>query len=127
MTAVQFYPAKCYEYEGGSYIGQGREINAQGQTIVRTADDIVTIDEPGSHKPAWFAFECPVRGGWCSGLIIRGSEADEGKRPAWEWNGSYDMPTFKPSINCLAHNPQNPSEKYVGCGWHGWITDGKAT
>jgi hypothetical protein len=36
MTEVRFYPAKRYKIDGGSYIGQGREINERGQTIVRT-------------------------------------------------------------------------------------------
>lgn len=54
--------------------------------------------------------------------IIKNPET--GKPHMWGWNGNRVRPTFTPSINCLDHNPENPAEKYGGCGWHGHITDG---
>ena len=93
---------------------------------------------PDDEAPARFGFECPRRQGYiCQGLLIAGAKLADGtvikhnpdtkKPPCWDWNGSRTAPTFKPSINCLAHDPKNPAEKYTGCGWHGHITDGKHT
>jgi len=73
----------------------------------------------------------------CKGLLIDGAKLPDGtviksgkkdeKPHVWNWNGNRAAPTFKPSINCLAHNPKDPKEKYGGCGWHGHITNGKHT
>lgn len=93
-------------------------------------------DCPEDEPPARFGFLCPRRPGlWCSGLLINGADLRDGDRvtrqaggPAvWDWDGNRVAPTFSPSINCLAHNPKNPAEKYAGCGWHGHITKGKFT
>lgn len=37
--------------------------------------------------------------------------------PQWEWNGSMDVPTFKPSLLCNGHDPK------TCC--HLFVTDGK--
>ena len=91
---------------------------------------------PEDETPARFSFECPRRPGhMCSGLMlsgvvlpdgtVRGKEKDSKK--TWAWNGDRAAPTFKPSINCLAHNPENLAQKYGGCGAHGYITNGQWT
>jgi hypothetical protein len=87
----------------------------------------VEIPTETPEPVAFFGFECPRCGDMCAYLRIRGGPADDGGRPTWEWNRDRERPTFNPSINCLAHNPSNPAEKYAGCGWHGWIRDGNAT
>lgn len=110
------------------------ELNAQHQHVFRnvrhqdgSVRDFVVDAEP--RQPAYFGFKCPRRGGSCTYLRIRGGPADDGTRPTWQWNGSYDTPTMTPSINCLASgpDPQNPSKivEYSGCGWHGFLTNGK--
>lgn len=33
---------------------------------------------------------------------------------SWQWNGNEEAPTLTPSINCVG-----------GCGWHGFITQGR--
>lgn len=88
---------------------------------------------PPDETPARFGFECPRRPGeMCSGLLIRTPENAPQEPPpgwrrraSWEWNGDRERPTFTPSINCLAEGPSG--ERYAGCGWHGWITNGEAS
>lgn len=87
---------------------------------------------PEGERPSRFGFQCPRTQRMCSGLLIAGTvvngvtlQTGKGNKPAcWDWNGDRVKPTFRPSINCLAHNPKNPAEKYAGCGAHGHITDG---
>lgn len=74
------------------------------------------------EKPARFGFECPrhTNGRMCSGLMLRESEHTASNLPrperrTWEWDGNREKPTFSPSIDC------------GGCGWHGYIREGKAT
>lgn len=103
------------------------ELNADGRPIVRTSNvgTIVFPPDAEPRPPAFFGFKCPrLEGRHCNYLRIRGGPADDGKGATWQWNGNYDRPTLTPSINCLSHNPQNPAEKYAGCGWHGFITSG---
>ena len=45
-------------------------------------------------------------------LRIEGRAIDD-PAPAWEWNGSMDKPTLRPSI-----------QQTHPLGWHGWLTDG---
>ena len=87
---------------------------------------------PDNERPARFGFECPRGRGRCTGLLIAGTviydvplQSGKGGKPAcWEWDGNRERPSFSPSINCLAHNPKDPNEKYAGCGWHGHIKNG---
>lgn len=86
---------------------------------------------PLDEKPVRFGFKCPRGRGWCYGLLIAGATLSGGYvikhqegRPCWDWDQNREAPTFSPSINCLSHNPSNPSEKYAGCGWHGHIQKG---
>lgn len=62
-------------------------------------------------RPATLVFVCACG---CGALV------HVGVKPAhpggWDWNGSEDKPTLKPSIRRVA-----------GCMWHGWLTDGVLT
>jgi hypothetical protein len=78
--------------------------------------------EAEASPPKWFRFSCPLGRGVCSIPI---APQKTGKGHTWQWDGNRDLPTFTPSINCLKHNPKNPSEKYAGCGWHGHFTKGE--
>lgn len=99
------------------------ELGPDGRRVVHTqnAGDVSIGD---SQQVAYFSFECPKGKGVCSYMRIAGGPADDLKRPRWMWNKNWKSPSFTPSINCLAHNLQDPSEKYAGCGWHGYITNG---
>ena len=77
--------------------------------------------DPGATPPKWFHFQCPEGRGECC-IPIRPNATSKGA--SWEWDKNREAPTFSPSINCLAHNPKNPAEKYAGCGWHGHIVAG---
>lgn len=46
----------------------------------------------------------------------------EDKLCIWAWNGDKDRPTITPSINCIAEKDGKPTG---GCGWHGFITNGR--
>lgn len=41
----------------------------------------------------------------------------------WKWDGNLERPTITPSINCISH--KEDGEPTGGCGWHGFVTDGK--
>jgi hypothetical protein len=101
------------------------EINVDGFRVINTSNvgDYVVKDEP-PQLPAYFGLKCPRGHGECNYLRIKGGPADDGKHPVWKWNGDRVAPTITPSINCLAHKPDDPSVKYAGCGWHGYITNG---
>ena len=71
--------------------------------------------------PKWLAFACPRGRGECSVPLF---PQTTGKGHTWKWDGNREAPTLTPSINCLACNPENPAEKYAGCGWHGHLRDG---
>lgn len=53
-----------------------------------------------------YMFECPGCGNG-HGFYV----------PRWTWNGSFDAPTFTPSLLC------NPQDAAVRC--HSFVTDGK--
>jgi hypothetical protein len=105
-----------------------------GATIVKFEFLRLNHEEcPDDEAPERFGFECPRHPGrMCSGLLISGKVMPDGSvadketksKHTWAWNGDRAAPTFKPSINCQAHNPKKPAEKYAGCGWHGYITNG---
>ena len=40
----------------------------------------------------------------------------------WKWDGNIANPTITPSINCIAEKDGKPTG---GCGWHGFITNGR--
>lgn len=82
---------------------------------------------PPDVQPVRFGFECPRRPGYmCKGLMINNVEVKRGEGvPCWDWDGDREKPTFSPSINCLAKDPET-GEKFAGCGWHGHIVKGVA-
>ena len=107
-----------------------QRLNAEGQRVIPTSNhgDVVVdlVEEP--RVPAFFSFDCPLhKGQKCGFLRLADGPADKPDHPKWVWNGDRECPTLTPSINCLAHNPANLAEKYGGCGWHGFITNGEYT
>lgn len=77
--------------------------------------------EPG--KEGRLEFACPRGNGRCGAIRIGNGFKPEGDK-TWQWNGNAECPTLTPSINCLAHDPNDPSKKYAGCGWHAYLTNG---
>ena len=45
------------------------------------------------------------------GFLRVGRNEKPAKSPSWNWNGSTEKPTLKPSVHHVGH-------------WHGWLTDG---
>lgn len=78
-------------------------------------------DHPG--VTAHIQFVCP-HGKRC-GVFLAPTfiprPADD-KCNAWAWDGNVDQPTITPSINCIAEKDGKPTG---GCGWHGFITNGR--
>jgi hypothetical protein len=88
--------------------------------------DGVTFREcipPAKGVSGLLDYACPNGRGRCGKILVGNGFKPSGDRPSWQWNGSLDAPTLTPSINCLAHGPNN--EPYAGCGWHSWLTDGE--
>lgn len=69
-------------------------------------------DEPHEHLGFW----CPGCDHYHGIQVNRGGQAG----PAWGWNGSYDKPTFTPSI---LHNVGGFNERLPIC--HSFVTDGR--
>lgn len=71
---------------------------------------------PGQE--VYFDFTCPSGNGSCHTLPIAGrtdaKRSPNGKngQAQWDWDGNRELPTFRPSINCM------------GC-WHGYIEKGR--
>jgi Family of unknown function (DUF6527) len=59
-----------------------------------------------------FWFTCPRKPGKACAVPLLPARNPNGA--GWAWDGDTDAPTLTPSINCVG-----------GCGWHGFITDGK--
>lgn len=60
------------------------------------------------HEPAGFHFQCP-----CGCRSVGAVNVAPG---GWQWNGSRDKPTVRPSV-LLYDADRKPH-------WHGWLTDG---
>lgn len=58
-----------------------------------------------------FIFQCP--GCKCAHFVY----TDVLGKPQWTWNGSYDKPTFQPSILTCKNDPRHTC--------HSYVTDGK--
>ncbi len=91
-------------YSPGDFIFSDEVINAEEQT-----------------RPKWLWFGCPRGKGHC---CVPLAPQTTSKGHTWHWDGNRDAPTLTPSINCLSHNPNDPAEKYAGCGWHGFLRAG---
>lgn len=63
----------------------------------------------GSDDLSGFHFQCPCGCRSVGGVKVAGVGA-------WQWNGSRDKPTVRPSV-LLGDAAGNPH-------WHGWLTDG---
>lgn len=71
-----------------------------------------------AYTLAGLTFVCPGgcgRRGFCH---VENPERDNTGQAAWSWNGDRERPTLRPSI--LSKIP-------LGCGWHGYLTDGVFT
>lgn len=84
-------------------------------------------DSPRPCRPQYrmshILFVCP-NGRRC-GLLLGPQHVTRPQPDArciWKWDGSRECPTITPSINCLAEKDGKPAG---GCGWHGFITNGK--
>lgn len=91
---------------------------------VHFSDEDYARDPLDVSAPKWIRFGCPRGHGECSVPIFPQTGANG---HSWKWDGNRESPTLTPSINCLAHNPENPAEKYAGCGWHGHLVAGVFT
>ena len=69
------------------------------------------------HKVKVLGFHCPGCG--YDHAFTVGPQNDVGgvARPRWNWNGSFDAPTFTPSLLCNKDIPE--------CRCHSFVTDGK--
>ena len=61
----------------------------------------------------YLLYVCPRGAGFC-GVPIRPNVLPNGA--GWNHDGNDDAPTLTPSVNCVG-----------GCGWHGFITNGRMT
>jgi hypothetical protein len=43
--------------------------------------------------------------------------------PRWIWNGSYDHPTFQPSLLCNGHDPKSRCHSYIKDGKIQFLSD----
>ena len=57
-----------------------------------------------------FYYCCPCGCG-AIGMMFVGENFKPDESPSWEWNGSLEKPTLRPSVHHVGH-------------WHGWLTDG---
>lgn len=74
------------------------------------------INPPNEWNKGFLHFICP-KGRSCGVPIRNGQFADTGVK-RWGFDGNCDAPTLNPSINC--NGP-------AGCGWHGFIRNGRMT
>jgi len=81
---------------------------------------------PAQGSSGRLNFGCPRGHGNCGSIIIGNGFKPPGEK-TWQWDGNVEKPTLTPSINCLDRNPKNPKEKYAGCGWHAYLTNGEFT
>lgn len=68
----------------------------------------------------------------CPGCIAGGPDGYEGihelpvnspnATPSWDWNGSLDRPTLKPSI--LTHSSETPDQVKIFARCHSYLTEG---
>lgn len=73
------------------------------------ADKIHYVGDAGIHHGVaqkLYSFHCPGCGGGHAFHV-----------PRWSWNGSFDKPSFTPSLVC------NPGAPEIQC--HSWVTDGR--
>lgn len=68
------------------------------------------VDGPDEDGECGFWYCCPCGCGRFARLIV-GNGFKPACGPSWNWNGSFDKPTLKPSVHHRGH-------------WHGYLTDG---
>lgn len=64
------------------------------------------------------AFHCPGCG-YDHGFRVGG----HGPKPRWTWNGSFDAPTFSPSLLCNQDSPANRCHSFVKEGRIEFLSD----
>lgn len=79
----------------------------EAEILGHPAGTIQFFDAIG-HSPRGFHFVCPCGCGAIGGVTVAGDGC-------WEWNGSRDKPTVRPSVRL--------GDKR-GSHWHGFLTDG---
>lgn len=70
------------------------------------------IDHYGPNRDRIY-FACPNRPGSECSVLLKPWPINA---PTWTWDGNEEAPTLTPSINCNGVG---------GCGWHGFIQQGK--
>jgi hypothetical protein len=68
----------------------------------------------------YYAFHCPGCG-YAHAVTVNSHTNSQGA--SWSWNGSMDKPTFIPSINCNADDPQHRCHSFVGDGKIQFLSD----
>lgn len=68
------------------------------------------VSDPDADGEQSFWYCCPCGCGHRAPLTV-GKNFKPADGPSWDWNGSLDKPTLKPSVDHRGH-------------WHGWLTDG---
>jgi hypothetical protein len=85
--------------------------------------DITPSTLDGYASTAHMLFVCP-NSRRCA--VLLGPTAVTRSAPdrlcVWGWDGNLEQPTITPSINCVAQRDGKPTG---GCGWHGFITQGR--
>ncbi len=69
----------------------------------------VTLPDANSERGFWY--RCPCGCGR-QGRLAVGENFKPSDGPSWNWNGSTERPTLRPSMNHVDH-------------WHGFLTDGE--
>lgn len=76
----------------------------------------IWFTDPGDGGVCGMWFWCPCGCGMQSRVTVGVEHKPHMEGPSWNWNGSTEAPTLKPSVN-IHKNTLCP-------GWHGWLTDG---
>lgn len=69
------------------------------------------VSDPDEDGEQYFTYVCPCGCGSKGPLIVGKGFKPVSDEPTWEWNGSLDRPSLRPSVWHKGH-------------WHGWLTDG---
>lgn len=78
-------------------------------SIIDAPPGAIKFFDAEGFEPRGFNFQCPCGCGALGSVRVAGPHA-------WQWNGSRDKPTVRPSV-LLGDTKGNPH-------WHGWLTDG---
>jgi hypothetical protein len=68
------------------------------------------------RKVKVLAFHCPGCGHDHAFTVGPQNDSEGVPRPRWDWNGSYELPTFTPSLLCNKDAPTNRCHLFVTDG-----------